>query len=152
MTANLEELLRQMNEQMKVQFQTLQTAYAEQSAALRKTTDRVQALSEEIITTDIDAMDYAPVRSKERDRRRRRKGLCYKCGSSEHLSPNCKKSGPGQDSRVNRTHDVNTVNQRDARRRSNSRSYRRSPRGRRNSHTSGTSSVDSKESKGRSRN
>jgi hypothetical protein len=151
MTANLEELLRQMNEQMKVQFQTLQTAYAEQSAALRKTTDRVQALSEEIITTDIDAMDYAPVGSKERDRRRR-KDLCYKCGSSEHLSPNCKKSRPGQDSRVNRTHDVNTVNQRDARRRSNSRSYRRSPRGCRNSHTSGTSSVDSKESKGRSRN
>jgi hypothetical protein len=100
---------------------------------------------------DIDAMDYAPVGSEERDRRRR-KGLCYKCGSSEHLSPNCKKSLPGQDSRVNRTHDVNTVNQRDARPRSNSRSSRRSPRGRRNSHTSRTSSVDSRESKGRSRN
>lgn len=45
---------------------------------------------------DIDQLDYAPIGSKERDRRRRL-GLCYKCGSANHLSPDCRKplpSGP----------------------------------------------------------
>jgi hypothetical protein len=98
---------------------------------------------------DLDAMDYAPARSEERERRRR-KGLCYKCGSSEHLSPDCKKPLPSKFVGRRPDKDISAVAQQPARTRSHSRSSRRSRRT--SDSTRSSSSADSKQSKGKSRN
>jgi hypothetical protein len=52
-------------------------------------------------TRDSNAMDidlieksYAPVGSQERERRKK-EGLCFKCVSSRHISPDCKVPIPG---------------------------------------------------------
>ena len=61
-------------------------------------------------TRDPDAMDidnihhdYAPKGSDER-KRREQKGLCFKCGSNKHISPDCSKSIPGMNVRSSMTH------------------------------------------------
>lgn len=91
---------------------------------------------------DLDSSDYAPVGSKERERRRR-KGLCYKCGKKGHLSPECAKPIP----RTQRPREVNAIKEGNPR----SRSRPRSRRSRRSS-ASSSASAGSRQSKGRSRN
>ena len=49
-------------------------------------------------TIEINKLDYTPAGSAERERRRQ-KGLCFKCGSNKHISPNCKESIPNADRR-----------------------------------------------------
>lgn len=86
---------------------------------------------------DIDTMDYAPVGSSERERRKR-KGLCFKCGSDKHISPDCKVPIPRGSSSPNRSRNVYAVE-----------SKNRSPA--RSRQSSGSSSRSSSSSRPRSR-
>lgn len=103
---------------------------------------------------DIDNLEYAPVGSVERERRLK-KGLCFKCGSSKHISPDCKKTLPKRSDSARRSRSVNAVSPNT---RSNTNSpprrpgSRRSRRSRSRTHSASTSSSRSEQSKGRSRN
>jgi hypothetical protein len=88
---------------------------------------------------DIDTLDYAPLGSEERERRRR-KGLCFKCGSAHHISPNCKKPIPKRSSSQERTKNVNAITYPFARTRPHSPAT-----------VSSASSSNSRQSKGKSR-
>jgi hypothetical protein len=110
---------------------------------------------------DLSSLDYAPIGSKERERRIR-KGLCLKCGSPKHISPDCKKSLPRMSPSKTNPREVNAV----AKSPSYPRSDSRQPRSLRrqspssghpprnspaSSRTSSVSSSGSRDSKDRSR-
>jgi hypothetical protein len=99
---------------------------------------------------DIDAMDYAPLNSSERERRRRR-GLCFKCGSADHLSPNCNKPIPGRTDSRHQVRTVSTTSRSPPTQTNSDSNHRPSRRNSTSSHSS-SASASSQRSKGPSRN
>ena len=57
---------------------------------------------------DIDTMAYAPLGSSERERRKR-KGLCFKCGSDKHISLDCKVPIPRRSPSPRRSRNVYAI-------------------------------------------